>query len=117
MSNKLTGIVRIRVNNELLRSKPGAEIDIGGPARTTHAGSAVHGFTEELKPSKVTCTVVHDALTDLLKMRAWSNVTLEFECDTGVTYQIVGAWMLNTPTLKSGDGVALEFEGPPADQI
>lgn len=56
MSGKRLGIVRIKLAAELLESLPGASIDIGGTVRTpVLGGSAMLGFTEQIKESVVEC--------------------------------------------------------------
>lgn len=115
---QLTGIVYIKVNSELLQSLPNATLDIGGYERAPSKGHSLYGYTEQLKEAMVTCTIAHGASTDLVAMRAWSNVTITFECDSGPQYTVARAFLTKPPVLTAGadSNVALEFMGELADQ-
>jgi len=119
MAKKL-GKAIIKVDGKALESMPGASLDIGGSERTTLVGqNEVQGFFETPKPSRLECEISVGTDTRLADMRGWDNVTISFECDTGQQYVQQGAWLLNTPALKASEGgrVALQFEGPPAQEM
>lgn len=101
-----------------LKSKEGAEIDIGGMNREAAiADGIVADFTEEPVPAQLTATLLHGAQSDLIKIRDATNVTIVFSSDTGVKYVMRGAWCSKPPKLKGGKGECdVEFQGPPAIQ-
>lgn len=119
MSQRL-GIAFVKVDGELLESMPGAKIDIGGKTRSTVLGAnAVLGFSETPAPASVECEISIGPKTSLKKLRGITNATITFECDTGQTYVINGAWLEGTLVATSGDGgkVPLKFVGPPAEEM
>lgn len=118
MAGKLTGTVIIRMDGVSLRSKDKATLMIGGQERTTqYADHGVAGFTEKPVAAKITCTTIHDSTVDLIKIGNATNVSLEFETDSGVAYLVSNAHCCKPPELSGGDGdVSLEFEGNAAVQ-
>lgn len=119
MARKL-GSVKIKVDGTVLESKPGASLDPGGTERATVMGdNEVLGFSQQPKQSKVDCEIVYGKETSLSELGEIEDATLSFECDTGQTYVVQGAWLTNTPALKGGEGgsVQLTFEGPPAEEM
>lgn len=113
----ITGIVRIKINGELLESKPGAELELGGKERELRSGHRVYGYTEKVVPSMLTCTVYWKAGTPI---ETWRNLTdglVTFESDVGETYQINNATLLKTPKVKDESGeVDLEIGGDAAEK-
>lgn len=115
----ITGIVRIKVNGELLESKPEAELELGGKERELKSGHRVYGYTEKVVPSMLKCTIYWKAGTQALleTLRNLTDGLVTFESDVGETYQINNATLLKTPTVKGGDGEAdLEIGGDPAEK-
>ena len=114
---KVTGIVYIKINGELLESMPGATLEFGGVEREPVITTRVAGYTEKVKEAMVSCKIAHTADTDLPKIGETVDSTLEFECDTGTTYVVSNAWLAKPPKLSGdGEGVELEFMGEPAFQ-
>jgi hypothetical protein len=116
MSQQLTGIAFIRIDGELVQSKPGAKLKLGGFKREMKTGHKVYGFTEAVEPSELDLTIYHSAATPLEDMRTKTAAVILFETDTGVTYQVSNAVLMETPELSDGDGeVSLKFAGDPAE--
>lgn len=114
------GKAYIKHDGNLLETNPGASIDIGGVTRTTVMGNnSVLGFAEQPKQSVVSCQISLGAQTSLEQLRALSGVTITFECDTGQTYVVRDAWLVNPPVATDGAGgaIPLQFEGPPAEEM
>jgi hypothetical protein len=115
---QVTGTVILRRNGEVLRSKEGAELTLGGKERTLIKGHSVYGYSEKVAEGMIKCTIAHVGGDDII---GWSNTvdgTLEFETDTGDTYLLANAVCTNVVTLKGGEGdVELEFGGDPAVKI
>lgn len=115
MAKKLTGIVRVLSDGISLRVKDGASIEFGGFEREAqYADGQVAGFTEKPIASKITCTIVHDSSTDLIKLRDMVDVTFTFATDTGVNYVMNHGFASVPPKLTGGAGeVEVEFMGDP----
>lgn len=119
MSGKRLGIVRIKLAAELLESLPGASIDIGGTVRTpVLGGSAMLGFTEQIKESVVECEIAVGVGTSLVTLNSVADTTLTFECDTGQVYVVRNACLAEPPKATAGEGKAtLKFFGQPAEEL
>ena len=114
---KVTGIVRIKVNGRLLRSKEGAELQTGGKERTAQVGHSVYGYSEKVVASQITCTLAHTADTSIAFLNNIVDATVLFECDSGVTYRVDNAFTTKPVSIK-GDGgdLSLEMQGEPAEE-
>lgn len=110
---RVTGIVKIFINGQLQRSKPGAKLKTGGKTREAHTGNAVYGHSETVVASELECTIVHMSDTDAVASSALFDQTVRFECDTGQTYLMDG--MTTTePCELSGGEMTLKMSGQPA---
>lgn len=113
---QVTGIVRVKVDGELQRSKEGAKLNFGGKERTMQTGHSVYGPSEKIVPSVLSFTLAHMGGDDLLGLAAKLDSTLEFETDTGDTYIVSKACCTKPPELTGGEGdVTFEFSGQPAE--
>lgn len=114
---QLTGIAFIKVDGVMLQSKPGAKLKLGGKKREPKVGHKVYGFTESVEASELDCTIFHSAATDVEAFRNAVASVILFETDTGVTYQVSNAFLMETPELSDGEGeLSLKFSGEPAEQ-
>ena len=112
---KILGIAKIHVGSELLRSKEGASITLGGYERSEVAGYEVYGYSEKVVGSQVTCTLAHTNDLSLDELRQTTDAVIRFECDNGTVYVVEHAYMSTTPQVTAGNGdVACEFRGAPA---
>lgn len=114
------GKAYIKHDGKLLETNPGASIDVGGVTRTTLLGNnAVLGFSEQPKQAVVSCVIALGAQTSLSELRAIKDATITFECDTGQTFVVRNAWLVNPPVATDGDGgaIPLQFEGPEAEEM
>lgn len=112
-----TSRVFIKANGLLLRSKEGASIQTGGlvsEALTVDSGFVDH--KDNIVPSEVTATLVHNADTDMNALRQLKNVTLSFETDTGTGWSISGAFVTEVGALSGGE-FDISFAGPPAERV
>ncbi len=111
----VTGIIRLKINGTLRRSKADAKLMTGGVNRTPQVGHSLFGFSEEVQPAEIEATLSHMSDTDLLALNALRDATVEFITDTGVTFLITGATLTEPTTLTGGDGdVDLKMSGNPA---
>lgn len=115
---KVTGIVKITVDGVLLRSNEGASIDIGGYELEAKTGHKYYGESEKLKPSEIEFTLSHMADDDIVELGATRDVGVEFECDTGQTFLVTDASVVETLKLTAGSGeVAVKMRGNPAVKV
>ena len=118
MAQQLTGIAFVKVDGELLQSKPGAKINLGGFKNTPQTGHRVYGFTQEVVAAELECTLVHSFSTPVEDLRSKTDSVVQFETDTGKTYQINGAFIMETLELTDGEGeLTLKFAGDPAIEL
>jgi len=102
-ANQRTGQVYIRVGGELLKSMPGATArGLLGFKRSPVTGTQVHGFMEETVTPEIECEISHGADTSLAKLKAMTDVTATYECDSGVTFVLSNAWVAEADELKDG---------------
>ena len=114
-----TYTILIKVNGVTLEARS-VKVSLGKPSREPQLAAGVMGrhYTVKPEPSKVSCIVLHRDGTSIDEIGGWSDVTLVLECDSGLSYQIDGAYTSNSPELSDeGGGVSVEFSGPPAIQI
>lgn len=109
--NQCTGKALIRVNGKELRTFDDATLDVGGVKREMVKGSGkVHGFKEETVEPNLECKIAHKSDTDLVELGTIVDATVIFESDTGDTYVLRDACVLEPPKLNAKDGsVDLKF--------
>jgi hypothetical protein len=114
MSQKTYSII-IKVNGDTLEALPGAQITFGGFTREPLMVNGKAGRHHIKKPVHGSCSfkLAHGPEVDIDAIRAWEEVTLVAECDSGVTYQMAGAYTTNALELADGDGgLSVEMAGP-----
>lgn len=114
MSRK-SGRVTVKVNGDVLTSKPGASLQMGGKQRAyemSDQGTVHH--QETLVPGQITCTLIHVATTDLPTLRDFVGGTVTFEDDIGVVYVMREAGTMEIGELANGE-VEITFGGAPAE--
>lgn len=113
--NQLTGRAFIKCDGELLRSKNGAKLMLGNPTREGQVGDlGPEGYVEKPTIPGIECTVFHKSDTPVEKLANYTDGTVIFEADTGVSYVLVEAWQSNQIELTaqdSGGEIPLKFEG------
>lgn len=115
--SQVTGIVTVKIDGTLVRSKDGASLDFGGFERTMQTGYKVYGYTQKVAPSVLTFTLAHVGGDDLVGLAAKVDSTIEFITDTGDTYIMKSAVCTKPAKLTGGDGDAeFEFQGEPAEK-
>lgn len=117
---KTHSIAYIKVNGELLRTLPGAKLDLGGKVRASVVGaSAVHGYSETIKPAMLECEISLTEGYSLEQLRNITDATVTYEADTGQSYVVREAFTTETLNVSAGEGgkVALKMEGQPAEEM
>lgn len=111
---QVTGICKLFVDGQLIRTKPGAKLNVGGVKRDAIVGHSVYGFSEEPVASTLDATVAHMGDTDVVELSTLTGQTLRFETDTGQVYTIKQAWTSEPCELSSGGDMSLKMMGEPA---
>lgn len=115
---KVTGIVKVYVDGDLLRTLPGEKFNPGGVERTPQKGHSYYGESEQLMEASVEVEISHLADTDLVELNNISEANLVYESDNGDAYQISPATVAAPSELTAGEGKAsLKFIGPPARRL
>jgi hypothetical protein len=115
---QVTGIVRVKINGTLHRTKTGEVLNFGGRTRTAQMGHSLYGFSEEFTPSVITVTIAHTADLDVSELRDLVDGVVQYETDTGITFQVDGAFTSTPPELTGGEGdLTVEITGNPAVEV
>lgn len=115
---QVTGIVYVKVDSVLLRSKEGASLSFGGKERTAVVGHSVYGPSEKIVPSVVEFTLAHTEDDDLIALHNKKDATIEFITDTGASWLVRNAFSTTPPKLTGGEGdVPFVFNGDPAEPV
>lgn len=120
MAGKHLGKAYIKQDGALLETMPGATLDLGGDERQPLLGAnAVLGYTEKPKPAMLDCKIALGLLTKLEDFRLATNVTITFEADTGQTWNMANAWLVEPPVVSDGDGghIPLKYAAARADEV
>lgn len=113
------GRATIRVNGEVIESKEGATLDIGGTARKTVKVGRTVGYVESTAEAVVEFETALRPGMSLDRIRRFAGGTVIFECDTGQRYVINDAFTSDTPKMKDGEqsAVTIKMEGPAAEEV
>ena len=114
-----TGEAKVIYNGAFIAAVKGAKVNIGGVQRETKRGPGWQApvVTDRL-PGKVEFSAQH---SDALKLRAIHDarepVTIQIECDSGITFVVNEAYSMEPPEFDSSSGeVPFVFEGQPAKE-
>ncbi|HEX7124682.1 MAG TPA: phage tail tube protein [Thermodesulfobacteriota bacterium] len=116
---RVLGRATIKADGQLLETKPGAKLDLGGVTRSSILSNSSVDFAEQPKQARLECEISLKGgmrLADLQKMR---DVTVTFEADTGQSYVVRNAFLVDPPVITDGQGgqIPVVFEGPPAEEV
>lgn len=120
MAGMTHSMAYIKTDGAMLATLPGAKLDIGGKERAAVVGAtSIHGYSETIKPSVLTCEISLQQGISLEKLRNITAATVTYEADTGQTYVMRNAFVAKTLSVTAGEGgkVALEFSGDPAEEM
>ncbi len=111
---QVTGIIKIYLDGELQRSKPGASLSVGGMKRDGVLGHSYYGFVEEAVAAELEFTLAAMANTDCVELSNMKDITVRFETDTGQTYLCAQMTTMEPVKLQSGGDASVKMIGPPA---
>lgn len=114
---KSIGVVKIKIDGELLNSKPGAKLDPGGPVRTAVEANEPGYFSTAKQGSRIEADIIVNKDFSVDKLRNAEDITATFEADTGQAWVINHAYVANPPEITGGSGSAIVIEGPAAQEM
>jgi hypothetical protein len=119
VAQQFFGRATIKVDGRLIETLPGAKLDIGGVTRTPKRTDQSVGFTEQVKEATLECEAVMTKGLSLADFAEVTDATVTFKCDTGQTYIVRNAFLVDPPMVEGGDKSAtpLKFAGPPAEEV
>jgi hypothetical protein len=113
---RATGIIKIYINGGLQRTIETPSINFGGDNFETVKGHRVYGQKSTgVEPGQVKFKIVHMADTDLHTLKALSDATVRYECDSGPIYLITNARVIGLIELSDG-AAEITMEGDPAEE-
>jgi len=113
---KVTGVIQIKVDGSRQRVVDTPTINFGGLEGEAVVGDAYHGEMYKVVAGLITCNLAHMSDTDIAAMQAWQSVTVEFITDTGITYVLTGAAVVNTLEVNEGK-IEVQFRSGPATEV
>jgi hypothetical protein len=115
---QVTGVIKVKVDGDTHRVKPGVSFDPGGMERTAIlANGVVVGFSEKPVAATLEYTIAHTKDFKLIKTGKIVDATINIETDTGVRFTMGNAFLTNPAALKDGEGdVTLKWSGPAAEE-
>lgn len=107
--SKFQGTATIRVDGAEYPTGEDATLDIGGFTRETVKGAKVYGYKETPTEATVECKMFNSANIDVMAIKQWTDVTVEFETDVGQTYLLANAWVVDAVTLTAKGEISVKF--------
>lgn len=118
MAGTVTGIVRVKLDGQLLQSLEGsAEMEVGGFEREAVTGHTLYGFKEKFVASKLTFKLAWKLDTPVEKIRSAISQTLTWKADAGPVYSIGKAATTAIVKLSEKGEVEVEMMGAEAQVI
>ena len=110
---QVTGTVVVRMNGKSLRSDAKATMSLGGYERKDrYADHGLAGYSQTPIAASIKANLLHTADSDLQEIMDATDVTLDFETDTGRVFTIPNAFCTEPPQLTGSEGeVAVAFMG------
>lgn len=116
MSGKVAGQARVKVGGQLLETAGDVTLDPGGIKREAVSGDHQAGaYRESTVEAKL-------EFSELVKGRTrfddFADATVTIEFDTGQTWVMRNAWVMDPPQINAADGKAKRTVcGPPAEEV
>ena len=111
----VTGIVQIKIDGSRQRIEGVPSMIMGGTESDAVLGDRYHGEQDKPVAGQMTFTLVHMADTKLKDVQAWKGVTVEYLPDTGGSYVMTNAKVVNSLELNEGK-VEVVMRGDPIDE-
>lgn len=115
--NQVWGESVIRVNGARYDTEGKSSLEMGGPKREHVPADFKAGhFMQTTEPSKLETSVLATAGVSIAEMRAWDDVTVTMEADTGQSYVINHGYVAEVLSVSEGK-IKLVIQGPPAEEV
>ncbi|CAH6138293.1 phage tail tube protein [Citrobacter koseri] len=114
--NQRQGVAFIRVNGRELESLEGASFTPSGTTREEVTGSRVYGWKGKPRAAKVECKIPGGGDIGLDEVIEWTDITVEFEADTGETWMLANAWQADEPKNDGGE-ISITFMAKQSKRI
>jgi len=119
--NQVAGRAFIKINGMLLRTKNGAKLNKGNPERPAIVGdNGVEGYTEKPTAPYVEGVLIVKAGTPIEQLENFTDGTVTFEEDTGVTTVLTEAWQsmpIEKTIQDSGGEAPVKFFGMDIEDV
>lgn len=112
MPSILFGKAKVTADGQEMLVNDKSKLTLAGVKRHTVKGPRVYGFAEEVCEAMVDMTVFVDPNTDLDQINGMNDVTILFQADTGQSYVLPHAWLVDqvaAESATSGGTVPLKF--------
>jgi len=119
MSQRVAGILSVKVNGELLQGRGEWSYNLGGPVREAVVGTdAIHGFKETLQVPMVEGEISDSPDLDLATLLKVKDATITLELANGKLIALRRAWYAGEGTASATEGsIPCRFEGKSAQEI
>lgn len=113
------GVVSVTWNGVKFPAEKGATFKQGGLVNKTVYAGARAFRSQEPMASEVKCTTPFLASTSIAAILAPGEAELTFICDTGQTYVVSNAWIIEQIEITGGEGgkLTLTFNGNAAEEL
>lgn len=115
---KITGIIDLKINGALQRTKEkSTSLETGGFTReAVKGGRRVHGFTETVQESVLETTLVHASDFDVKELNEMVDATVEVITDTGLTYIMANAFTSEPVKIEENGEASLKMMGDAVEE-
>jgi hypothetical protein len=119
MSNRLGGIINVKVNGEIKLAKGEYSYNLGANKRDAIIGAdRVHGYTEKPQAPFIEGEVTDTSDFDLAAFTSIDDATITLELANGKVIVLRNAWYAHEGTVKTVEGnIPLRFEGMSAEEV
>lgn len=116
---RVFGVVKVRLNGTDYRTKPGAEIDVGGRRYTSQFGNGKRsGVSWEPVPSVLSAEFLVSSQLDWEAIRDFKDGIAEYVTDVGIVLAADNCTVVEPPAFAGeGKGISITIEGDPAYKV
>lgn len=99
----------VRVNGQEYPTLTGATFTPSGEKREAVTGARVYGYKSTPKAATLECKFPARGDLSVDMINGWSDVTIEFEADSGETHMMVNAWSDGEESLTDAGEISAKF--------
>ena len=115
---KFTGTAYISLDGRRIGTIPGSgKLSPGGVVRTPlSVDGGVTGYTEKAQHAEIECEIAMSSDVDIMAINAATDMTLMFEADSGQSYVVRGAAVME-PIKHEAEKTSAKFFGSKAESV